>query len=121
MAQPASSVRAVPEAEQPDQLPLSPRLTLTYTLTPAQADNRPRPLDVAECSLCGIAHPLGLLVPDGSPAHTDVRWYCKDVRSCTERWTTARPRRSDGSLRGGLAGRVVLGCLGFLACPLTRV
>ena len=92
MALPASSVVARSEAEQPEQFPLSSRLTVTYTLTPAPADNRLRPLDVAECSLCGIAHPLGLLVPDGGPACTEVRWYCKDVRSCTERWTAANPR-----------------------------
>ena len=53
--------------------------------------NRPRPLEVAECSMCGIALPLGLLVPDGGPTCADIRWYCKDAISCTERWTTARP------------------------------
>jgi len=31
------------------------------------------------------------LVPDGGQACTDIRWYCKDAMSCTERWTTARP------------------------------
>ena len=41
--------------------------------------------------MCGIALPLALLVPDGSQACADIRWYCKDVKSCTERWTTARP------------------------------
>jgi hypothetical protein len=41
--------------------------------------------------MCGIALPLGLLVPDGGQACTDIRWYCKDAKSCTERWTTARP------------------------------
>jgi hypothetical protein len=59
---------------------------------PAAAQrNRPRPLEAAQCSLCGIALPLGLLVPDGSPACADVRWYCKDATSCTKRWTTAHP------------------------------
>ena len=53
--------------------------------------DRPRPLEVAECSMCGIALPLGLLVPDGGQACADIRWYCKDAMSCTERWTTARP------------------------------
>jgi hypothetical protein len=53
--------------------------------------NRPRPLEVAQCSLCGIALPLGLLVPDGGQACADIRWYCKDAMSCTERWTTAHP------------------------------
>jgi hypothetical protein len=43
--------------------------------------------------LCGVARPLGLLVPDGGQACADVRWYCKDAVSCTERWTAARPQR----------------------------
>ena len=107
MASPASSVMTMAQAGQLEQVPLNPR---PYSLAP-QSGNQPRPLDVAECSLCGVAHPLGLLVPDGSAACTDVRWYCKDVKSCTERWTTAGPRRP--SLRGGLAGPVVVGGLGF--------
>src|SRR4029077_1428711 len=41
--------------------------------------------------MCGIALPLGLLVPDGGQACADIRWYCKDAMVCTERWTTARP------------------------------
>jgi hypothetical protein len=51
--------------------------------------NSPRPLEVAQCSLCGIALPLGLLVPDGGQACADIRWYCKDAMSCAQRWTTA--------------------------------
>jgi hypothetical protein len=43
--------------------------------------------------LCGIELPLGLLVPDGGQACADIRWYCKDAKSCTERWTAARPPR----------------------------
>jgi hypothetical protein len=56
---------------------------------PATPRNQPRPLEVAQCSMCGIALPLGLLVPDGGQACTDIRWYCKDAMSCTNRWTTA--------------------------------
>jgi hypothetical protein len=41
--------------------------------------------------MCGIALPLALLVPDGGQACADIRWYCKDAKSCTDRWTTARP------------------------------
>jgi hypothetical protein len=41
--------------------------------------------------LCGIALPPSLLVADGGQACADIRWYCKDAMSCTERWTTARP------------------------------
>jgi hypothetical protein len=66
--------------------------TLPTTTAAAAPDNRLRPLDAAVCSLCGVARPLGLLVPDGSAACADVHWYCKDVKSCTERWTAARSR-----------------------------
>jgi hypothetical protein len=77
---------------RPEQLPASPRLTLAGPPAPAQP-GRLRPLEAAQCTLCGIGRPLGLLVPDGGPACADIRWYCKDARSCTERWTTARPPR----------------------------
>ncbi len=74
----------------PEQLPASSRPALVETPAPAQGDEL-RPLEVAQCSLCGIALPLGLLVPDGGQGCADIRWYCKDAKSCTERWTTARP------------------------------
>jgi hypothetical protein len=97
MALPASSVMAMPEAGHLEQLPVGPAPDATGPLpvaagppAPVLGDSRVRPLEMAVCSLCGAARPLGLLVPDGSPAHADVHWYCKDVRSCTERWTTAR-------------------------------
>jgi len=47
-----------------------------------------RALQVARCSLCGLERPIGLMVPDGGEACADLRWYCKDARSCTERWTS---------------------------------
>lgn len=56
--------------------------------------NRPRPLEVAECSMCGIVLPQGLLVPDGGQACADIRWYCKDAKACTERWTASLPRHA---------------------------
>jgi hypothetical protein len=85
-----------PETE-PEQPPASPPLVLTGP-PPAAPPGRPRPLEAAQCSLCGIARPLALLVPDGGPACADIAWYCKDAKSCTERWTAARPpRRVPGS------------------------
>ena len=78
----------------PEQPPASPRLALAEPPAVTQRD-RLRPLEVAQCSLCGVARPLGLLVPDGGQACADIRWYCKDAKSCAERWTTAsRPRRA---------------------------
>ena len=76
----------------PEQPPAGPQLALAEPPAAAQP-GRPRPLEVAQCSLCGIALPLGLLVPDGGQACPDIAWYCKDAKSCTERWTTAGPPR----------------------------
>ena len=45
----------------------------------------------ARCALCGIALPIGIMVPDGGRACANIRWYCKDVKSCTERWTAGLP------------------------------
>jgi hypothetical protein len=78
----------LPTSPAPAQLPTSPAPAQLPTAMPR---NHPRPLEIAQCSMCGIALPLGLLVPDGGQACADVRWYCKDAMSCTERWTTARP------------------------------
>jgi hypothetical protein len=57
-----------------------------------QRDDRQRALPSAQCSLCGIVLPTGLMVPDGGRACADIRWYCKDAKSCTERWTSNLPR-----------------------------
>jgi hypothetical protein len=62
--------------------------------TATQRDDRHRPLPSAQCSLCGIALPTGLMVPDGGQACADVRWYCKDAKACTERWTASLPRHA---------------------------
>ena len=75
--------RPVQTTTTPDPAPATP--------VTATQHNRPRPLEIAECSLCGIALPLGLLVPDGGQACADIRWYCKDAMSCAHRWTTAGP------------------------------
>ena len=61
-----------------------------------QRKDHPRPSRSTRCSLCGIVLPLELMVPDGGQACADIRWYCKDTKSCTQRWTarlpgTARP------------------------------
>jgi hypothetical protein len=58
-----------------------------------QRENRLRQSQSARCALCGIALPVGQMVPDGGQACADIRWYCKDAKSCTERWT-ARPPAS---------------------------
>ena len=93
MAQYASPIAAMPQTWQPEQ---SPQPATGHQPAPADLSptalggNRLRPLEVAECSLCGVARPQGLLVPDGGSACDGLRWYCKDVKSCTERWVAAR-------------------------------
>jgi hypothetical protein len=57
--------------------------------TPAPAPH-PGQEDAAVCSLCGTQQAAGLMVSDGGPDCPDVRWYCKDVRRCTWRWTAGR-------------------------------
>jgi hypothetical protein len=96
-AQVSGEAAVMPSAVMTTCLETRPELP-AITSSPAAAEpltavlrDRPRPLEVAECSMCGIALPLGLLVPDGGQACADIRWYCKDAMSCTERWTTARP------------------------------
>jgi hypothetical protein len=90
MAPQASSVVPLSLETGPEPRLSSPRLALAEPPAAAQRD-RLRPLEVAQCSMCGIALPLALLVPDGGQACADIRWYCKDAKSCTDRWTTARP------------------------------
>ena len=59
-----------------------------------QQDAGRRALQVGRCALCGLELPLGLMVPDGGHACADLRWYCKDAKACTDRWTSR-----DGKMR----------------------
>src|SRR5205814_2330800 len=45
------------------------------------------------CWLCGARLATYLLMADGGSACADVRWYCRDARACTSRWTVQRIRR----------------------------
>jgi hypothetical protein len=88
MAPQAQSVFTPSRKPGLEQRPTGPRLA---SVEPPH--DHLRPLEVAQCSLCGIARPLGLLVPDGGQACADIRWYCKDSKSCSERWIAALPSR----------------------------
>jgi len=88
MAPDASSVMTAPRTGRSEQLQATPRTALADLPVAGPGGNHLRPLEAAQCALCGIARPLGLLVPDGGRACADIRWYCKDTKSCTERWTT---------------------------------
>ena len=46
-----------------------------------------------ECWLCGARLATYMLMADGGSACADVRWYCRDARECTGRWTVQRIRR----------------------------
>lgn len=49
---------------------------------------------VVSCWMCGIRLNRNYMVADGAGACDDVRWYCRDARACTERWTATRSRES---------------------------
>jgi hypothetical protein len=51
---------------------------------------------VESCWLCGIRLPTDRLIADGGPGCSDVRWYCRDMRGCTERWTARTATSSLG-------------------------
>jgi len=42
---------------------------------------------IESCWMCGIRAGVDQLVPDGGSACPDVRWYCRDMIGCTQRWT----------------------------------
>jgi hypothetical protein len=58
-------------------------MTERQSLIPAP----PGAVSVTTCWMCGIRLSPGYMVADGGSACADVRWYCLDVRGCTERWT----------------------------------
>ena len=90
MASHTSSAGTMSREAEPGQLPALPRRAPAEPSAMPRRDHL-RPLEAAQCAMCGIALPLGLLVPDGGQACADIRWYCKDAKSCTERWTSALP------------------------------
>jgi len=58
--------------------------------TPLPEGSATRRATVVSCWLCGIHRHKQQMVPDGSSACADIRWYCKDSQACTERWTSSR-------------------------------
>jgi hypothetical protein len=45
------------------------------------------PATVKSCWLCGIRLSADQMVADGGDACPDLRWYCRDIWACTERWS----------------------------------
>jgi hypothetical protein len=58
------------------------------TRTPGTGGLTASPSAVVSCWMCGIRLNQDQMVPDGSTACNDVRWYCQDSEACTERWTS---------------------------------
>lgn len=52
-----------------------------------------RRMAVVSCWLCGIRLHQNQMVPDGGNACLDLRWYCQDIRACTDRWSSAQRQR----------------------------
>src|SRR5690348_2395641 len=50
---------------------------------------------IRSCWICGIRLPVERMVADGGSACADVRWYCRDMRACTERWTAHPPNLAE--------------------------
>ena len=79
MAAHASSAAPAPVSQRPSRWPQAA----------VRDDDSQGELANAACVLCGIQLSIISLVPDGGSACADVRWYCRDITSCTERWTAS--------------------------------
>lgn len=64
---------------------------------------------IESCWLCGIRLRVDQLVPDGGSACPDVRWYCRDMIGCTQRWTTGIPDVGEAIGRSSAAPRRIAG------------
>ena len=60
---------------------------------PAPSSPLARRTAVVSCWLCGIRLHQNQMVPDGGSACPDLRWYCKDIRACTDRGFSAQRQR----------------------------
>ena len=45
---------------------------------------------VVSCWMCGTRLHSSKMMPDGGDWCDDTRWYCRDAKACTQRWTTSR-------------------------------
>jgi hypothetical protein len=50
------------------------------------------PAAVVSCWLCGLRLSAAQMVADGGGACADVRWFCRDIQGCTDRWTSRTAR-----------------------------
>lgn len=71
--------------------------------TPSAEGFAARRAAVVSCWLCGTRLQHNQMVADGGSACSDIRWYCRDTRACTERWTTARREAQAAGASPGVA------------------
>jgi hypothetical protein len=71
-------------------------------MLPAVARLRP---EVERCWMCGIRLPTAQMLADGGGACGNLRWYCRNVRDCTGRWTTRATKPDPGRGNGEQAAR----------------
>jgi hypothetical protein len=76
-------------------------------LTPSEEDSATPRTTVVSCWLCGILQHKLQMVPDGSAACADIRWYCKDAQACTDRWSSRRQLEAAGPLAAALTESAV--------------
>ena len=72
------------------------------------------PAAVVSCWLCGTRLSAALMVADGGPACADVRWFCRVVQRCIERWTS-HPVKPAGSTPAPEPGEKAAAWLGRTA------
>ncbi len=57
---------------------------------PRRAGSTTRTGSVVSCWMCGTRLDSSKMLPDGGDGCHDIRWYCQDIKACTQRWTTSR-------------------------------
>jgi hypothetical protein len=63
---------------------------------PLETGSGARRAGVVSCWLCGIRLHSSKMMPDGGEWCDETRWYCRDAKACTQRWTTSRRVLSAG-------------------------
>src|SRR5215472_8155683 len=92
---PALRLSAQPPGPAPAIGLTHPKDQMTDLLPNAPAPSSPlaRRTAVVSCWLCGIRLHQNQMVPDGGDACPDLRWYCKDIQACTDRWSSAQRQK----------------------------
>src|SRR5215469_2593735 len=87
MSQPRRRVGSCPPSGPSGSRRTGPGGELFMTELDRGAPAPAAPAVIRSCWICGIRMPAEHMVADGGSACADIRWYCRDMRACTERWT----------------------------------